>query len=106
MKIVMNEELRKLIEEGESKRYHEIARNKKLYDGLIRAYSIMESIETVKQLGNYSFLHYERLRYQYSGLSSVRLSNRFVHRLIFSEENDKITLKLIEIDNTHYGNKK
>lgn len=50
----MNEELRKLIEEGESKRYHEIARNKKLYDGLIRAYSIMESIETVEQLGNYT----------------------------------------------------
>ena len=83
MKIVMNEELRKLIEEGESKRYLEIARNKKLYDGLIRAYSIMESIGTVEQLGNYSFLHYERFRYQYSGLSSVRLSNRFVHRLIF-----------------------
>ena len=42
----------------------------------------------------------------YSGYSSVRLDNRFVHRLIFEELEDRITLKLIEIDDTHYGNKK
>ena len=45
-------------------------------------------------------------RYLFSGLSSVRLDNRYVHRLLFEEKEDKITLKLIEIDDTHYGNKK
>ena len=36
----------------------------------------------------------------------VRLSNRFVYRLIFRELEDGIQVDLIEIDNTHYGNKK
>ena len=48
----------------------------------------------------------KRKRYQYSGYSSVRLSNRYVERLLFEEYEDHITLQLIEIDNTHYGNKK
>lgn len=30
----------------------------------------------------------------------------FVHRLIFREMEDGIQIDLIEIDNTHYGNKK
>ena len=45
-------------------------------------------------------------KYHFSGFSSVRLDNRYVHRLLFEEKEDKITLKLIEIDDTHYGNKK
>ena len=72
MKIEMNEDLKDLIETGESGRYRDVARNRVLY----------------------------------SGLSSVRLDNRYVHRLVFEELDDSITLKLIEIDDTHYGNKK
>ena len=72
MKIELDEDLKDLIETGESGRYRDVARNRVLY----------------------------------SGLSSVRLDNRYVHRLLFEELDDSITLKLIEIDDTHYGNKK
>ena len=72
MKIELDEDLKDLIETGESGRYRDVARNRVLY----------------------------------SGLSSVRLDNRYVHRLVFEELDDSITLKLIEIDDTHYGNKK
>lgn len=70
------------------------------------AYQLMESAASVEQLKTFSILHYEQLKYKFSGLSSVRLDNRYVHRLIFEEKPDYITLKLIEIDDTHYGNKK
>jgi Txe/YoeB family toxin of Txe-Axe toxin-antitoxin module len=66
----------------------------------------MMAAESVEDLKLASFLHYEKLKYSYSGYSSVRLSNSYVHRLIFEEKEDRITLKLIEIDETHYGNKK
>lgn len=31
---------------------------------------------------------------------------RYVHRLLFTETEDGIEVELIEIDDTHYGNKK
>lgn len=51
-------------------------------------------------------LHYEQLRHEYAGYSSVRLSNSYVHRLIFKEINGGIQIELLEIDETHYGNKR
>ena len=106
MKIEMDADLQELIETGQSIRYKQIAKNKVLYGGLMRAYQVMESVASIEALKTYSFLHYEQLKYEYSGKSSVRLDNRYVHRLIFEELEDKITLQLIEIDDTHYGNKK
>ena len=106
MKIEMDTDLRELIETGESRRYGNVAKNKALYAGLMRAYQIMEAVGSIPDLKAYSFLHYEKLKYKYSGISSVRLDNRYVHRLLFEEKEDMITLKLIEIDDTHYGNKK
>ena len=106
MKIEMDEDLKNLIETGDSKRYKDVARNSVLYAGLMRAYQTMEAVSSVEELKLYSFLHYEQLRYDYSELSSVRLDNRYVHRLLFEEIEDRITLRLIKIDDTHYGNKK
>ena len=108
MKIEMDLALKELIQNRvwTCRDYKSIANNNTLYNGLIRAYQVMESVECVDELRYYSFLHYERLKYEYSGFSSVRLNNRYVHRLIFEELKDTITLKLITIDDTHYGNKK
>lgn len=106
MKIEMDSDLRELVETGYNQRYKAVARNGILYAGLMRAYQIMEAASSADELKLYSFMHYEKLRYQLSGLSSVRLDNRYVHRLLFEEKEDRITLKLIEIDDTHYGNKK
>ena len=56
-------------------------------------------------LKQFSFLHYENLKYQKEPLSSVRLVNGMVERLLFSETEYGIEVKLLEIDSTHYGNK-
>lgn len=105
MIIVTDGDLKELLTTGKNRRYKFIVQNKTLYNGLMQAVGIMKNAQTVEELKQFSFLHYEKLKYEYSGLSSLRLSNRFVHRLIFEECEDTITLKLIEIDDTHYGNK-
>lgn len=106
MKVIAEGDLKELLLTGENRRYKAIARNSDLLDGLNRAVSFMIAANNIDDLKSASFLHYEKLKYSFSGLSSVRLSNRYVHRLIFLEEEDRITLKLIEIDDTHYGNKR
>ena len=106
MKIIMDNDIKELIETGYNRKYRTVAKNTTLYVGLMRAYQILESAHSVEDLKLYSFLHYEKLKYNYYGFSSVRLDNRYVHRLIFQEKADCITLQLIEIDSTHYGNKK
>lgn len=85
------------------RRYRKICRSDRLVKGYQRAVRSMfnsPSTETLKQL---SFLHYEQLRY--SNLSSVRIVNGSIERLLFTESEDGIEVELIEIDDTHYGNK-
>ena len=106
MKVIVEGDLKELLLTGKNRRYKNVANNRELFNGLIRAVNLMIAANDVGELKTASFLHYERLRFNLSGLSSVRLSNRYVHRLIFKEFNDHITLKLIEINDTHYGNKK
>lgn len=105
MKVLMNQDLLDLYQSGRSKRYKEVERNHELMEGFIRAVNTMTMVNNVSELGGFSYLHYEQLKYQWSGYSSVRLSNRFVHRLIFTETTDGVEVELIEIDDTHYGNK-
>ncbi len=101
--------LRELYELGKTKdrKYKTICRNKKLVEGYQRAVSIMYDVESTDDLKPFSFLHYEKLKYQGDlAKSSLRLANGMVERLIFTETDDGIEVELIEIDNTHYGNKK
>ncbi|MBR5907808.1 MAG: hypothetical protein IKZ50_05395 [Bacteroidales bacterium] len=106
MKVTMGQDLFELYKTGNSKRYKDVSRNPQLRDGFTRAVEFMKAAESVEQLKGASFLHYEQLKYQNSGISSVRLSNSYVHRLLFTENETGIELTLIEIDDTHYGNKK
>lgn len=48
MKIEMDEDLKDLIETGDSKRYKDVARNSMLYAGLMRAYQTMEAVFSVE----------------------------------------------------------
>lgn len=66
----------------------------------------MYSVESTADLRLFSFLHYEKLKYQVEPRSSVRIVNGMVERLLFTETDDGIEVELIEIDSTHYGNKK
>ncbi len=101
--------LSELYENGKTKdsKYKQLCKNKKLVDGYRRAVSTMYSVETTDQLKGFSFLHYEKLKHQHDEpKSSVRLVNGMIERLLFTEIDDGIEVELIEIDNTHYGNKK
>ena len=106
MKVLMNHDLLDLYMNRKSKKYKEVEMNRELMDGFIRAVSIMIMVSNVNELSGFSYLHYEKLKYQWSGYSSVRLSNRYVHRLIFRETTDGLEIEIIELDNTHYGNKR
>lgn len=107
MKVLYEDKgIEELITTGKSKRYKKISRSRDLLDGLLAAHRIMESVADASQLSAFSHLHYEKLRYQYSGKSSVRIAHGHVERLIFRELEDGIVVELIEIDDTHYGNKK
>jgi hypothetical protein len=63
----------------------------------------MCNVESTESLKDFSFLHYEKLRY--NNRSSIRIVNGEIERLIFTENEEGIEVELIEIDNTHYGNK-
>ena len=105
MDVWMNQDLLELYQSGKSKRYKEVERNRELLDGFTRAVNTMMMVNSVSELSGFSYLHYEQLKYQWPGYSSVRLSNRHIHRLIFTETADGLEVKLIEIDDSHYGNK-
>ena len=106
--IFKDKALSDLYESGKTKdsKYKQLCKNKKLIDGYQRAVSIMYSVDSTEDLKSFSFLHYEKLKYQKEPLSSVRLVNGMVERLLFTETENGIEVELIKIDNTHYGNKK
>lgn len=105
MNVLMTDDLKELYLTGQSKVYRDVERNPELLKGFTRAVDLMMASATVNDLKRLSFLHYEQLKHQYSGFSSVRLSNRYIHRLLFIESLSGIEIRLINIDDTHYGNK-
>lgn len=106
--IFKDEALSDLYENGKTSdsKYKKLCRNKKLIAGYQRAVSIMYDVESTEELKPFSFLHYEKLKYQQEPQSSVRLVNGMVERLLFTETENGIEVELLEIDSTHYGNKK
>ena len=102
---IIDKDLEELITTGHnSGKYEKLARDKKFVQRLAAVYSTMESVETTDGLKQYSFLHYEKLKYM--NLSSVRIMNNRVERLLFTENENKIEITIIELNETHYGNKK
>ena len=100
---IQDDDLRELILYGmNAGKYKRIARDKKFVKKLTDIYNLMKSVEHVSKLRDYSFLHYEQLRH--ISLSSVRIFNNRVERLLFRETGLEITL--IELNDDHYGNKK
>ena len=100
-----DEDLRELILYGvNAGKYKKIARNKKFVKKLADIYNLMCSLEHVSRLRDYSFLHYEQQKHV--SLSSVRIFNNRVERLLFRETEMGLEITLIELKNDHYGNKK
>lgn len=111
MKVKIDDiDLYEFIETGTSKKLKKYKSNKGFNNGLTRALDMMSSINEVNELSNFSFLHFEALRNQYSGFYSVRVQNGKPERIIFKqeEEGDEQVLIIVitELDTDHYGNKK
>lgn len=109
MNIIFEDEaLREIYERGftKDKKYSKYCRDKKFVSRFIEQVNSIRGTIEYEDLFKLSFLHYERLRHEYAGLSSFRVSNKYVERVICREREDCIEIIILELDNTHYGNKK
>lgn len=86
------------------RKYKKLVRNKGFVYAYVQIINVMRAADKTSDLRTFSFLHYERLKHRHE--SSVRIQNGRVERLIFTEHNDGIEIRLIEIDSNHYGNKR
>lgn len=104
--IFKDKDLEELILHGTSKKYKVLSKRAGFIDRLVGIYDIMTAAQDAKELYNYSWLHYEALKHEYTGYNSVRIKNGWVERLIVKETDGGITIEMIEINTNHYGNKK
>lgn len=95
-------DLEELIKTGtNSGKYKMLARDKKFTQKIADIYNTMCSVERTCDLVQFSFLHYEKLKH--IDLSSVRIFNNRVERLLFRETEKGLIIILIKLDDTHYG---
>lgn len=99
-----DKDLEELIFTGKNRKYKKLSKDKVLMKALVDVYNYMNAVSCVKDLKPYSFLHYEVLKH--IGLSSVRIMNGRVERLLFAEYENGIRITIIELNETHYGRKK
>lgn len=101
-----DEALKELYITGKTKerKYKKLCRDKRFVEAYIEVVTTMEGTPKASMLAQFSYLHYEKLKYRPE--SSVRIINGRVERLLFTEHEEGIKVKLIEIDSDHYGNKR
>ncbi|WP_289225881.1 hypothetical protein [Bacteroides acidifaciens] len=102
---ISDKDLDELIRTGKNSKYKKYSKDRKFMEGLARVYKVMLNVADTNGLKPYSFLHYEKLANNLN-LSSVRVLNGRVERLLFRELEDGIEITIIELNNDHYGNKK
>lgn len=101
-----DEELEALILYGKTtgRKYKKLGKSGKFLRDLNHVMSILRMQPDTASLRAFGSLHYEKLRHNLSGYSSVRVGYNTKYRLIFEEFENGIKIKLIEI-NEHYGDK-
>ena len=99
-------DLQELIEYGKNNKYKKLSKDKVFCAALVSVYKLLVTVENTIDLKQFSFLHYEKLKFDRSGQSSVRIQNGRVERLIFEEYDKGIRILLLEINESHYGRKK
>lgn len=99
-----DKDLEELIFTGKNRKYKKLSKDKAFVSALIDVYNYMSAVNCTKDLKAYSFLHYEELKH--IGLSSVRIINGRVERLLFAEYENGVRITIIELNETHYGKKK
>ena len=98
-------DLEELITTGRNSKYKKYTRNAKFMTALATAYNYLRTTDCANQLRNISYLHYEQLAGT-NGLSSIRVVNGMVERILFREFEGGIKIIVLSLDDTHYGNKK
>ncbi len=89
---------------GNNRKYRTLARDAKFMSALARVYRDMLASPSTSVLAKISYLHYEKLKHR--PLSSVRIMNGRIERLLFRETDEGLNITIIELNNDHYGNKK
>ena len=89
---------------SDDKRYRKLKSNNKFLSDLDKVMSLLRAVTNTSQLAAFGQLHYEKLKYDLSGKSSVRIGYNTKYRLIFEEFDGGIRISLIEI-NEHYDDK-
>ena len=106
MQIIFEDtDLEELITTGRNSIYKKYTRNAKFMKALLVAYNYLRMSLHANDLRSISFLHYEQLSGT-NGLSSIRVVNGMVERIIFREYDGGIKIIVLTLDDTHYGNKK
>ena len=72
---------------------------------LATAYNYLRMVDMASNLRAISFFHYEQLAGT-NGMSSIRVLNGMVERILFREYDGGIIITVLSLDDTHYGNKK
>jgi len=99
-------DLKELIKYGKNNKYKKLSKDKVFCSALVSVYNRLVSVENTNELKQFSSLHYEKLKFDRSGQSSVRIQNGRVERLIFEEFDEGVRILLLEINESHYGRKK
>jgi plasmid maintenance system killer protein len=106
MQIIFDDsDLEELITTGRNGKYKKYTRNARFMQALAVAYNYLRMVERANELRLISFLHYEQLAGT-NGLSSIRVVNGMVERILFREFEGGIRITVLSLDDTHYGNKK
>ena len=102
MKVTFEDiELESLVLTHRSRKYKKYQRDSKFLAALDRVHDDLRDAAKTSDLRILSYLHYEQLRGV--NMSSVRVMNGRVERLLFREYEDGIEISIIEMDETHYG---
>lgn len=101
---IVDKDLEELVSSGKNNKYKKYSRDGLFMQNLISVINTLKATERTDDLKQFSFLHYEKLKG--CNVSSVRVMNGRVERLIFNELNDGIEIVVLELNVTHYGNKK
>ena len=103
---IEDEALCELITTGGTKdrKYRFLKSNATFQRDLLNVLRIFDTVDRTDDLRKFDSLHYERLKHDLLGFSSVRIGYKSKYRLIFTEHEDGLRIILIEI-NEHYGDK-
>lgn len=100
-------ELKDLIEKGRcttNRLYKKLGSNASFRKDLANVMNKLKLVDTVAELNDIKSLNYKPLKGNLQGYSSIRIGFKSKYRLLFTEHDGGITIKLIEI-NEHYGDK-